>query len=331
MSMKGFDPEFTDIVDYILRITERIWEGKQVGLCRRFYSDDCPVYTLAGYSEGAEVVEQNTLKTLAGFPDRTLHADNIIWSGNESAGFHTSHRICSHMTNLGPSEFGEPTGKGATIQVIAHCVVKENRIVEEWLVRDNLALARQLGVDPEAYAEAVAARPIPDGDPQAAWLASEWARVRDGRGWDDSWRGESREAATLADRFAEVWNSRMVGDCRELYADHAQLHASARPVYDGVTRIEQFYLSILGALPDARIAFDFGCENSMLAGDHIALRWTLAGTHSGSALWGPASQAPVLILGESHYRLENGKIAEEWLVFDELAVLTQIARARLAQ
>ena len=52
--MPGFDPEFTDIVDYILRITYRIWEGKQVGLCRDFYSADCPVYTLAGYIEGAE-------------------------------------------------------------------------------------------------------------------------------------------------------------------------------------------------------------------------------------------------------------------------------------
>ena len=29
-NMPGFHAEFTDIVDYILRITYRIWEGKQV-------------------------------------------------------------------------------------------------------------------------------------------------------------------------------------------------------------------------------------------------------------------------------------------------------------
>ncbi len=52
--MQGFDPEFKDIVDYILRITYRIWEGKQAGLCRDYYSEDCPVYTLAGYAEGAD-------------------------------------------------------------------------------------------------------------------------------------------------------------------------------------------------------------------------------------------------------------------------------------
>ena len=40
-SLRGFNSEFTDIVDYILRITHRIWESKQAGLCRDYYSDDC--------------------------------------------------------------------------------------------------------------------------------------------------------------------------------------------------------------------------------------------------------------------------------------------------
>ena len=56
----------------------------------------------------------------------------------------------------------------------------------------------------------------------------------------------------------------------------------------------------------------------------------MSGHHSGPSRWGEASGAPVLILGESHYRLEQGRVVEEWLVFDELAVLTQIERARLA-
>ena len=148
-AMRGFDPEFTDIVDYILRITYRIWEGKQVGLCYDYYSEDCPVYTLGGVFYGAEVVTQNTVNTLAAFPDRTLHAENIIWGGDDQRGFHSSHLIKSHMTNMGDSEFGPATGKEATIYVIAHCVVKENKVIEEWLVRDNLSLVEQLGFDPQ--------------------------------------------------------------------------------------------------------------------------------------------------------------------------------------
>ena len=163
-TMKGFDPEFTEIVDYITRITYRIWEGKQVGLCYDYYSEDCPIYTLAGMSVGSEVVVQNTLKTLAAFPDRTLHADNIIWGGNDADGYHSSHLISTQMTNLGPSEFGAATGKHATIAVIAHCVVKDNRVIEEWLVRDNHSLVTQLGLDPDEVAQQWASKPVDPGE-----------------------------------------------------------------------------------------------------------------------------------------------------------------------
>jgi predicted ester cyclase len=327
-TMKGFDTEFSNIIDYILRITYRIWEGKQVGLCRDYYSEDCPIYTLAGYTEGAEQVTQNTICTLSAFPDRTLHADNIIWGGNDEHGYHTSHLICSNMTNLGPSEFGPATGRKAQIQVIAHCVVKDNRIIEEWLVRDNYQLALQLGADPLAYAQQKADLPL---QPELAqWLSSEFDRVhaqeRTRSNYHDQIAGDHE--AFIKAALNNIWNARLLGDCHLLYADHARLHASARDDYDGIEAVTRFYIEILGALPDACISLDYSCHNSMLEGDYVAVRWTLAGTHSGASLWGAPSGAPVLILGESHYRLLAGKVVEEWLVFDELAVMTQIERFR---
>ncbi len=329
-AMQGFDPEFTDIVDYILRITYRIWEGKQVGLCRDYYAEDCPVYTLAGYVEGAEQVTQNTLRTLSGFPDRTLHADNIIWDGNDEDGYHSSHLICTYMTNLGPSEFGPATGRRAQIQVIAHCVCKHNRIVEEWLVRDNYALAEQLGIDPLDYAREQAAKPLDPDTTFARWLTSEHERVRvvgrDRLAYPAA--GENREGFIRA-ALHNIWNGRMLGDCRLLYADNARLHASAREDYDGVDPITRFYTEIMGAMPDARISVDYTCSNAMRDGEFVAARWVIAGTHTGPALWGEATNAPLVILGESQYRLVDGRVIEEWLVFDELAVLTQVERARL--
>ncbi|KAA1189120.1 ester cyclase [Pseudohalioglobus sediminis] len=330
-SMRGFDPEFTDIVDYILRITYRIWEGKQVGLCRDYYSEDCPVYTLAGYTEGAEAVTQNTMRTLSAFPDRTLHADNIIWGGNDEDGIHSSHLITTNMTNLGPSEFGEATGVQAQIQVIAHCVCKENRIVEEWLVRDNLSLALQLGVDPLAYAREQARKPLDAKGTFARWLNDEHTRVSTSGRERQDYPAQDEHEARISTALHNIWNARMVGDCHLLYAENARLHASARDDYDGVDNIVRFYLEILGSLPDARISVDYTCSNAMLEGNYIAARWVIAGTHSGASLWGEPTHAPIVILGESHYRLVDGKVMEEWLVFDELAVLTQVARARLAQ
>ncbi len=332
-SLRGFDPDFHNIVDYIVRITYRIWEGKQVGLCHDYYSEDCPVYTLGGYTEGAEQVTQNTIKTLAGFPDRTLHADNIIWGGSDADGFHTSHLICTNMTNLGPSEFGPATGKHAQIQVIAHCIVKDNRVIEEWLVRDNYSLAQQLGIDPGAHARKLAAIPLEGTSTFAQWMSSEFSRVS----------GASRarapypeanvdnDEARIRAALQNIWNAQLLGDCKLLYASNAVLHASARPDIDGIENINRFYFDVLGSIPDARLSVAYTCSNAMLAGDYVAAHWTLAGHHTGGTLWGEPSAAPLLILGESHYRFRDGKVVEEWLVFDELAVLTQIERARIAQ
>jgi len=332
-NMKGFDSEFTDIVDYILRITYRIWEGKQVGLCYDYYSDDCPVYTLAGYCEGAEVVTQNTIKTLGSFPDRTLHADNIIWGGDEDSGYHSSHLICTNMTNMGPSEFGPATGKKAQIQVIAHCVVKDNKIIEEWLVRDNYSLAEQLGVNPAEWAKEQAKTPLAPNSTFANWLSSEHDRVTNNQATQRlAVANDATNEQALITKLHNIWNARMVGDAHLLYAEQARLHASARPDFEGVTDIQRFYLEIQASLPDLKVSFDYSCTNSMNKdGDYVAVRWTLAGTHTGGRLWGAPTNAPILILGESHYKFdEQGKIIEEWTVFDELAILTQIERARLA-
>jgi hypothetical protein len=46
-------------------------------------------------------------------------------------------------------------------------------------------------------------------------------------------------------------------------------------------------------------------------------------------MFGPATNEDILIIGESHYQIVNGKIYQEWTVFDEVAVLTQVERARL--
>ncbi len=330
--LQGFDAEFKDIVDYILRITYRIWEGKQVGLCHDYYSEDCPVYTLAGYSEGAEVVTQNTIRTLGGFPDRTLHADNIVWGGDAETGYHSSHLISTHMTNLGPSEFGPATGREATIQVIAHCVCKDNRIIEEWLVRDNLSLARQLGIDVDAWVARAAAEPLDPGSSFGRWLAGEFERVSALPRQRQAYPAEASAdpEAMVSAALNNIWSARLVGDTKLLYAEDAVLHASARDDINGTTEIARFYMDVLSCLPDARVAVDYTCKNSMLDdATYVAARWALAGNHTGGTLWGPATGAPVFILGESQYKVVAGKVVEEWLVFDELAVLTQVARARL--
>jgi predicted ester cyclase len=59
-------------------------------------------------------------------------------------------------------------------------------------------------------------------------------------------------------------------------------------------------------------------------GINIAVRWTATGTHTGDYLGLPASYQPVYLLGSTHWRIENNRVAREWTVFDGLGVLSQL-------
>lgn len=325
-AMEGFDAEFKDIVDYILRITYRIWEGKQVGLCQDYYSSDCPVYTLAGVVIGADEVTQNTLGTLGSFPDRTLDAVNIVWDGDDKNGFHTSHLISTKMTNMGDSEYGPATFKEATILVIAHCIVKGNKIIEEWLVRDNYSLAQQLGHDPHEVAKLWAARPV--SSRLENWRSQELQRLQDQVMFNRA-PAESEPELFIRSSLQNIWNARMVGDVYQAYDKGARLHSVAGRELQGQQEITSFYTQILGTLSELRFSIDYSCKQpNKEKGTDVAVRWTLSGIHTGSALYGKPTEKTILILGESQYHVANGKIVEEWTIFDELSVLAEIYRAR---
>jgi hypothetical protein len=57
----------------------------------------------------------------------------------------------------------------------------------------------------------------------------------------------------------------------------------------------------------------------------VALRWSLTGVHKGMGVWGEPSGRELWLLAVSHYRLRDGLVVEEATVFDEVAMLRQIA------
>jgi hypothetical protein len=151
--MRGFAAEFRDLDHYIRVITDRIWEGRRIDDIRTYYSDPCIVETPMSVSTAVEDVISGTRATLAMFPDRRLLAEDVIQSGDDAHGFLSSHRIISPMTHLGDGSFGRATGARIHARTIADCVCKDNRIIHEWLVRDQAAIALQIGSTPRALAQ----------------------------------------------------------------------------------------------------------------------------------------------------------------------------------
>ena len=70
--MNGFDSQFKNLKDFILKITYRIWEERGVERIRDYYGEKAPVKTPTSVSDNVEDVISSTYKTLQMFPDREL-------------------------------------------------------------------------------------------------------------------------------------------------------------------------------------------------------------------------------------------------------------------
>ena len=67
--MTGFDPAYVDIIDYIVRITHRIWEEKDIGYIYDSYAHDCRVWDDVGLQYGRDKIVADTVHTNAAIPD----------------------------------------------------------------------------------------------------------------------------------------------------------------------------------------------------------------------------------------------------------------------
>jgi len=334
MDMTGFDEEFVDFPDYIIRITDRIWHERKVELCLRYYAEDSVIHTLAGDITGAKTVEANTHATLAAFPDRTLDGDNVIWSGNPRDGYYSSHLITSRMTNLGDSEFGPATGKRARVRTIADCLCKDNQVVEEWLVRDNGALVTQLGFNLDAIARSQA-NADRDADKSVLATLAPW-REATIAGADRTRPALPKTPEEMPEAFATavfstLWTQKDVAILPSIYDFRVGAHLPTQRELYGTLEMQEYCEALFKAMPDLVASVDNVAAIPYLGeAVDIAVRWSMAGTHSGDGLFGPSSGAPLYILGISHWRVINGRIREEWTVFDELALRRQIETHRLA-
>ena len=65
-------------------------------------------------------------------------------------------------------------------------------------------------------------------------------------------------------------------------------------------------------------------EDLIAEGDKVVARWRSRATHRGDYMGMPPSGKEVQIMGISVYRIEEGKIAQEWTVEDQFGLMQQI-------
>jgi predicted ester cyclase len=332
--MRGFDPVYTDIVDYIVRCTHRIWDERDVGLIYSHYTHNCVVYTSMGNVYDREWLVRDTIQRLVSFPERRGMATQVIWRGDEDEGFFTSHLVTGSGRHTQDGHLGPATGRTFVSRTVADCHVLENRIYKEWIVADTLAILLQLGLDADAFATRVARSRLDQG-----LLSLDVGESRRMVGQnppdaeaDTSLAHTEVEAWTLR-WMHEVFNRRMFGHLKDIYAPNCQYHGPLMVELYGVAAVIHQTLGLLGSIPDGTFLPQHVASVPSEEGGHkIAVRWILEGHHLGHGILrhlGEPAGARVQVLGVSHFHVVDGRIVDEWRVYDELSLMMQVRLARL--
>jgi predicted ester cyclase len=320
MTIEGFDARWSDFPHYILGITEEIWEGRDIAALHRYYAADVPVRMPMGLTIGREAVIRATTAALAEFPDRSLLGEDVIWSGDLKGGFLSSHRLMCSMTQTRDGVYGPATGKCVRYRVIADCAARDDMIFDEWLVRDQGAIVRQLGWDPKAYAaDLIACEGGPERCARPLTPASDVPDVYTGRGNDH----------LIGKRYEAILRAIFAFDFAAIGRDYDRAVQSELPgglTGHGRGETERFWMGLRGAFPDAKLEIHhrIGREDPSMP-PRAAIRWSLTGIHSGGGgAFGPASGAAVHVMGISHAEFGPWGLRREYVLIDEAAIWKQI-------
>ncbi|HEV2518039.1 MAG TPA: ester cyclase [Devosia sp.] len=334
-SLEGFDEVYTDIVDYIVRCTHKIWDERDIGLIYTHYTHNCVLYGTMGTIYNREDVVRDTIQRLVSFPERRGMATQVIWNGNDKDGFYTSHLVTGSGRHTQFGHLGQPTGRPFVSRTIADCMILRNKIYREWVVADTAAIIRQLGLDLDAFALRFAKAALDRGQAnldigENRRLLGQYPPETEA---DTSIANNDLEAETL--RWThEVFNKRMFGKISEVYAPTVQYHGPNMKELYGVAAVIHQHLGLVGSLPDAAYMPQYICSvPSEEGGTKVAVRWIIEGHHLGYGILESLGEHPtgkrVQVMGMTHYHYKNGKIVDEWNVYDELSLLTQVKLAQL--
>jgi len=117
----------------------------------------------------------------------------------------------------------------------------------------------------------------------------------------------------------QILNDQRLDLIDEFFVDNVELHGVG-PGIIGRTALAEFYAMFSAAFPDWHTVID----DMVAEGDKVVVRYTAASTHKGEFRGIPATgksytQNTIVI-----YRLTNGKIAEGWLLNDNLRMMQQL-------
>jgi steroid delta-isomerase-like uncharacterized protein len=130
----------------------------------------------------------------------------------------------------------------------------------------------------------------------------------------------AEQNAALVRRMYEALDGGDLAVVPELFDETWVNHDPSMPPLSGHDGARQLIALLKTAFPDFRTSVD----DVIVEGDHVAARLTHTATHRGPFMGIPATGRTATITATGIYRVANGRLVENRVIFDALGLLRQL-------
>lgn len=318
-----------DPVSFVYDTLNTIWNQKMVGAIYELFVSGIRVNRSCREElYGREALMIDIIERLAAFPDLRLTIENVIWQGSDEQGYRVSIRMTFTGHNLGVSRYGAATYQEIQQAVLMNGLIVDKRFVELWIAEDERSLVEQLGYDLIAAIHALEAMETFIGKPFHQDVPAVMGEIQR----QETLRVpvEKLDAIQLSDQTAvrevlsALWNGRQIGLCRRFYREDFTCHWASNRHLEGLEDYQAVVLAQLAAFPDLTFHVDDVIEQNRKDGWHVAVNWTMLGTHTGPSVYGRPSGKRVHLTGISQYLIEDQQFVAERTEWNEFQIMQKI-------
>jgi steroid delta-isomerase-like uncharacterized protein len=133
---------------------------------------------------------------------------------------------------------------------------------------------------------------------------------------------QTMENKQIAQRFMEeCWNQGKMDSIRELVASGCMIHDPVFPALtSGADNLQRHIETCRTGFPD----LTFSVDDTIAERNEVVHHWTARGTHKAQFLGLPPTNRSATVSGTSIYRMEGGKIVEQWADWNLMTLMEQL-------
>ncbi|MHB1020907.1 MAG: ester cyclase [Acidobacteriaceae bacterium] len=119
----------------------------------------------------------------------------------------------------------------------------------------------------------------------------------------------------------ECWNQGKLERVRDLVSDKCHHHDPVFPTLSpGAENLKRHIEVCRSGFPD----LNFRIDDTIAERNEVVIHWSARGTHKGQFLGMAPTNHKTTVSGTSIFRIENGKIAEQWTDWNVMSLMEQL-------